>query len=508
MKKLFNLINHPKLSKLHTPVWLAVFLAILLITRIPSLFEPFSYGDEMIYLTLGEAIRRGMVLYKDIHDNKPPLLYLIAAVAGNVFWFRSILAIWMIATTYLFWRLTQILFPKRERMQQIATVAFGLLTTLPLLEGHIPNAELFMVGPTIAALLILLNWKKTPKNLIFSGLLFSTAALFKVPAVFDLPVIFVFWFIVSSKGAKSIVDITKRAFFVGVGFAVPILITFAWYAYRGAFDQYLVAAFLQNVGYLSSWRPDAVQQSFLSKNMPLLIRGAVVAIGTFLVWLNRKKFSKSFILAVIWLLFSLFAVTLSERPYPHYLIQSTPAISLLIAILIASPKIEQVFAIIPLGLAVFVPVYFKFYYYSTSDYFSRFSQLATGQISQRQYFDKFDGNVWRNYKIAEFLRASSNPSDPVFVWGDSPPIYALSRRLPNYKYVAQYHIYDFSNEEELLTSLEANPPVFVVVLPNNNFSPVMTKFLDSSYTIIADIEGAKVWRLLTQQVIKTIKRYN
>ena len=90
------------LEKIHLPHWLTILLAIVLILRIPSFFEPFSYGDEMIYLTLGEAVRQGKTLYLFAHDNKPPLLYLIAAIAGNVFWFKVILAGWMLATTVIF----------------------------------------------------------------------------------------------------------------------------------------------------------------------------------------------------------------------------------------------------------------------------------------------------------------------------------------------------------------------------------------------------------------------
>ena len=98
------------LNKLHLPHWLTILLAVVLVLRIPSFFEPFSYGDEMIYLALGEAIRRGIPLYKGIHDNKPPLLYILAAVAGNVFWFRVILTAWNLVTIVLFWHLMGVLF--------------------------------------------------------------------------------------------------------------------------------------------------------------------------------------------------------------------------------------------------------------------------------------------------------------------------------------------------------------------------------------------------------------
>src|SRR6185369_12395776 len=133
------------------PKWLFIVLIAIIILRIPTFFEPYSYGDETIYLTLGEGMRHGLTLYKDIHDNKPPLLYATAALAGSLFWFKAILCFWMIGTTVLFWKLTEHLFPKKKNLQCIATIVFAILTTLPLLEGRTANAELFMLGPTIGA---------------------------------------------------------------------------------------------------------------------------------------------------------------------------------------------------------------------------------------------------------------------------------------------------------------------------------------------------------------------
>jgi len=59
----------------------------------------------MIYLALGEGVRQGIPLYLSLHDNKPPLLYLAAAISGNLFIFKVILAFWNIATVYIFWKL-------------------------------------------------------------------------------------------------------------------------------------------------------------------------------------------------------------------------------------------------------------------------------------------------------------------------------------------------------------------------------------------------------------------
>jgi len=285
VRKKLNRLN----DRLHTPTWLFYILIIVLIFRIPSFFEPYSYGDEMIYLALGNAMRLGVPLYSGIHDNKPPLLYLTAGISGSLFWFKAILALWNLITIFLFWKLVEKLFPKNARLQKIATIIFAILTTIPLLEGNIANAELFMIGLTIGGFLILLKTKLNFKHLFFAGTLFSLAVLFKVPSAFDVFSILFLWLILAKPKVKNFKKIIRDTIFLGVGFITPIAITFVWYTANGAFSQYLIAAFLQNVGYLSSWRPSDVQEPFLTKNGPLLLRAAVVLFGfVFLFW-GRKK---------------------------------------------------------------------------------------------------------------------------------------------------------------------------------------------------------------------------
>jgi len=488
------------LDKIHAPTWLVILFAIVLILRIPSFFEPFSYGDEMIYLALGEGLRQGMVFYRDIHDNKPPLLYMLAAVARNVFWFRVILAFWNLATVFIFWKLAILLFPKKEKLQKVATIIFALLTTLPLLEGQVANAEVFMLLPSLAAFLILLSKKLNFRNLFGAGMLFSMATLFKVPAAFDLPVIITLWLIFLKSETGGFKDFIRKTLFLSLGFLAPILLSFLFYFLKGALGEYVIAAFLQNIGYLSSWRASAPHQPFFVKNGPLLIRGGIVLLGLIVLYLKKSKLSKVFIFSIIWLLFSLFAVTLSERPYPHYLIQSVPAISFLLTMLVMDKTIEQVLVIIPLSITVFVPVYYKFWHYPTIPYYSRFVQFAVGKISKEEYFAKFDGNVNRNYKIADVILRSTGKRDKIFVWGDSPTIYALTRRFPPLKYIATYHIQDFYSKEMVIKALETDNPKLVILLPKSPEFKELTPFVRKSYFLLDEIDGAEIYYLMSPKI--------
>lgn len=488
-------------KNLHTPTWLFVLLSIVLVLRIPSFFEPYSYGDELIYLTLGEAIRQGIPLYSGIHDNKPPLLYITAAIAGNLFWFKAILALWSLTTVYLFWKLSEILLPKHGKAQILATSIFAVLTTIPLLEGHIANAENFMIGPIILGFYLLLSQKPNTKNLFISGILFSIAALYKIPAAFDIPAIIFYWIIIQKKLDKqAIIKIAKRTAVLMLAFLVPIGFTFIWYYFRGAFAEYLIAAYLQNFGYLSSWRPSDIQKPFLEKNGPLLIRAVVVAAAGLVLFLKRKKLSKEFLFTSFWLFLTLFAVSLSERPYPHYLIQSVAPIAVLFATLFTSRRMEQVYSIIPLFFAFLVPYYFHFWHYETLSYYQRFVRLTTRQVSTQEYLNTFGSHVLRNYKIASYITSLTKPSEKIFIWGDGVAVYALSRRLPPIKYVADYHIKDFSSETEVVEQLTQNMPAFIIVLPKEDPPPTLRTFLHSNYGQIDEVEGAQIWKLLGPQV--------
>lgn len=497
------------LDKIHTPHWLTALLLLIFIFRIPSFFEPFSYGDEMIYLDLGEAVRRGWVLYRDIHDNKPPLLYLTAAVAGNVFWFRVILAGWMMATTVVFWKLTLKIFPKDKKSRQVATAFFATLTTLPLLEGQTSNAELFMIGPIIIAMYMLYDLKEVKtKTIIMAGLFFSIATHYKVPAAFDMGTVVFLWILqIKRFSKKQIVNIFKKGIYFTLGFLSLLLFFFAWYTIRGAFNQYLVAAFLQNFGYLSSWRPDSVVEPFYIRNGPLIVRGIILLSGLMILYSFKNKLSKKYLFSCAWLLFALFGVTLSERPYPHYLIQIVPASSLLVAMFITDKTVEQSLTVIPLLLTIAVPVYYHFWHYPTYPYYKNFVQFTTNQKNKDEYMDYFGGNTRRNYSLAEYVISNSKREDGVFVWGDdASTIYALSRRLPPTKYVASYHINDFANPDDIINQFKSNPPSLILILPGSANFWQLDSFIQTNYIQMPDMQGTQVFRY-SETISKLLQKY-
>lgn len=475
LHKLGDVLRLPDL-----PNWIVGILALVLILRIPSFFEPYYYGDEMIYMTLGQGVRQGLTLYRDVYDNKPPLLYLTAAVAGNLFWFKIILAFWNIVTIIFFFKLAKRLFNSSKSVI-VSTSIFAILTTIPLLEGNIVNSELFMIEFTILAFFLLLRDKLNSKMIFFAGTLFGVGALFKIPAAFDAPVIVLYWLITNPKNWK---DIVKNTFILGIGFVTPFFVTFVFYFSQGAFYDYLTAAYLQNLSYIHSWTV---------RDVPVVYRLGVVALGIAILWLFKNKLSKKFIFFCLWTLFALFGVVLSGRPYPHYFIQAVAPVSFLLAIFFTDKTLEQSLTVIPLALAFFVPVYYKFYFYPSASYYQRFINFATQKTSKAAYFNSFAPTVNRNYEIANFLVMSSTTKDKVFMWDpDSPTVYALSRRLPPIKYVAPYHVNDYSNKADIAKQIWINPPKFIILTSNNPYLE-LSPLIKQKYLLIQQIGNADIY---------------
>jgi hypothetical protein len=59
--------------------------------------------------------------------------------------------------------------------------------------------------------------------------------------------------------------------------------------------------------------------------------------------------------------------------------------------------------------------------------------------------------------------------------------------------VADYHIRDFSSNEETLKLLIANPPQIIVVLPEAEEMRELQTFIADQYVPIKTIDGATVW---------------
>lgn len=474
--------------------FLLVTSFIFFLLRLPSLFEPYWYGDEGIYQVLGMAIKSGKLLYRDAWDNKPPLLYALYGVfSSDQFTVRLVSLIFGILAIISFYYLAKELFADKEDLKRFkkiilpATFIFSIFFGIPLLEGNIANSENFMLFPIILGAYLLiksLNSKKEFYLLSASGLLLSIAFLFKVVALFDFAAFLAFLIIADSPrnpisifSKKNIVNLILKIYPFVLSFITPIILVALFFFFNGAIKDFISAALIQNVGYVG------YGNSFLFKNGLLLIK--LIFLSLFLIFLFFKKsiFDKSSLFIFIWIAFSLFNAFFSQRPYTHYILVLLPSYILLLGLVLSNKKMQKI--TLTLSVLIFFLVAKNFnIYWKTFFYYQNYISFITNRKSVSSYMDFFDRKVSRDYEIAQFIKTHTTEKDNIYVWGNSAQIYKLTDKLPPGRYTVAYHVTSFRNaENETYEALKKSNPKYIIIESSKDFIPFPVPMYQSKIKI-------------------------
>lgn len=519
LKKIDVFLDH------QTALLLNLFLLVIL--RIPNFFEPYWYGDEAIYLTVGNALNKGGQLYTTIIDHKTPLIYQLARVP-NQFYFRLLNLGWMLITTIAFWLFAKKLF-KNSIASFFATLIMVLLTSLPWLEGHIPNGELFVMGFVMVGAVLFTNtrvWKNffSKKNswprerkkegflLFTSGTLFSLAILTKVPALLDLTAFLAIFALLllsdmfsinkSFKDwSKTLKQLLWRILIFSLGIILPILISILYYRSLGSGQDYLDYGLLYNLRYSQSWQLN-FDSSFLNFSFSLLGKTLYFFAFVVLIALNTKEINKRFQFISIWFVASLYSTLLSSRPYPHYFIQMIPPFALLLVEIILGLKVKSKtrinnFKSVASGvgliaLTIYIMLLFNFKPYSTSKYYSQFWKVASGQISKEEYDYSFNNLVRDNQKVAKLIEELG--LEKIFIWGTNPMLYAQTKTVPTSRFTVAFHIKDFEDYARTLAQIKQEEPRLIVVMRNDQDTfPDLNTYLKDSYLINSEFQNMNLY---------------
>jgi hypothetical protein len=465
-------------------IWIVAVACILFVVlRFPSIIEPSWYGDEGIYQVMGRAINEGRVLYQEIWDNKPPLLYLIyAAFNGNLFSVKLLSLLSGFLSVVAFFILVRKFF-KNKLAVYFSIFLYVFLFGSPILEGNIANAENFMLLPIITSAIFVLEYSKNRKlkHLVIAGLLLSISLLLKIVAFFDFAAFLIFLLIMDAKKNRELL-VNHYATY---GF-VFILLFFAFSVYflaNGAFYDFFQAVFIQNLSYVGE------------ENSLLIPMGALVFktlfLGAFIYLLKKKssKLSEQTIFIYLWTAFALFNAFFSERAYTHYLLVLLPAFCLLAGNLFEEKK-WRLFELALISGIVIVSLFHFQVYRKNIEYYINFFDFITNQKSITEYESFFDNNTPRDYMIAEFILANIREEDKVFLWSDSAQIYALSGKLPIGKYIVAYHIKFYENADiSTKQQIEMTKPKYIVQTAEGQ----LDSDLLSSYSLRYIISGAKIY---------------
>lgn len=475
---------------------LVLFIILGLVLRLPSLFEPYWNSDEGVYLAVGQAIRRGLSAYEDVYDNKPPLLHLLAAISPEQLHFRILSSIFVLLSLLVFFKICQKLLVNKAISSIL--IIYLLLTNLPLLEGNTGNAEMFFQLTSLVGIYLWARGSTTSSVQKLSlGLIFGIGFLFKFHAVFDLAPLVVYILLFQPDSFfKSLRERFYDVFIIIVGFSLPFIASLIPYYFYGTINYYLDAAFIGNLDYATRWGNSPT--IIMEKLSPITLAGRsiLLVVVTSLLFLFKKRISKTEALVFLWFSFSLFSVLLSGRPYPHYIYQLVPSLCLVIFILFKGERFSRFFAATFLGLLLVSVIKFNFYVYPVLGYYRNFYLWITNQRSATDYINHFNWNDSRNVEIANYIKKNSSPDDKIYLAGDQPVIYALSDRRPAGSYLYQYQVFDFGKTDDLLTAFRSAPPkVIVIFLEEERFWEGFEDLLASKYVLATSIGNALIYSI-------------
>lgn len=486
---------------------LIIIVFVFFVLRIPSLIEPEWYGDEGIYQVIGLALHKGGLLYRDIWDNKPPVLYIYyALVNGDLFLIKFLSLTFGAAAVITFFYLARQLFLRKPLSVYLSTAVFAILFGMPVLEGNIANAENFMLFPILFSLLLItkLKSRSSPLLPICSGLLLSLAFLTKIVAIFDLCAFMVILFSLRFY-TKSFVDIRKHflqspRYVISVmrqevllltAFFIPIILTGFYFLAMGSMGDFIRATFSQNVGYVGWKNYLQINLGIIQVAIPqgvLIFKIIVLAVVVLGLVTYRRRFGVSSLVIYIWLSFSVFNAFFSGRPYTHYILVMLPVMCLLLGLAVAQKRKGMVHAAVFLVLVLLVYLNFD-YYKKITPYYKNYVDFVMGEKSVKNYQKFFDADTPKNYDLAQFIRENTTDTDNVMLVSNSSTVYYMADKLPPGRYIVAYHIEFYKNAiDETKKALDIKNPKYIISTNDN-----LAKEFIGSYTLQYVLHGVKIY---------------
>jgi len=489
---------------------LAIVLFLIFLLRFPSLFEPFWYGDEGIFAAVAKNLNIGGTLYQTAWDNKPPMIYLTYALifktlGVSMFWLRLMTIIVVLITATLIYEIAKEILSGKRAL--VATFIFGFLTSMRLIEGNLSLTEIFMILPITFAMFLAIYREFDLISLFFSGVLFAIASMYKQVGALEALALGIFLFLAS----KNFWEFVKKGVVLTVGFAIPFGLTVLYFAPKGLLSDYVFAAYTYYRIYLGESPRYALFINIL-KFLPII---SAVCWGIYKRSLRSspamqdaglKKIKGEitvFQLFLLWAAFSFLGSYFSGRTYGHYLVQATPAVSLLLASISLKPKFTRAQAIF--AVFFFIPLVFLTKLLFTNflsagpinqvSYWQNFTEFLLGKKSLNAYNDYFDSNVNSIMALGDFLNANNVHGEYVYIWGDYPWLYAISDVKNPIRYVTSFHVFGVPNgREEVIAKLEENQPVYIIKPPNSiGYFAELERLIGERYTYLAQVENSQVF---------------
>lgn len=211
----------------HKTILFFIFLFVLL--RIPSFFEPFWGNDDNLYATIAKEMQNGKVLYTDVFDHKPPLIfytYFLGTGLDKLFYSKLLNLISGLIALIGIHILSKELI-NTEKLQKVSLGIFTALLATPVIQGTSVNAENYFITFSIWALIFVLK-KKSKWHLFTAGSLFAVGFSYKFHPILEAASIGLFLAVEDGFNIKALKNTIKEKLLpYSAGFIATFTIIFA-----------------------------------------------------------------------------------------------------------------------------------------------------------------------------------------------------------------------------------------------------------------------------------------
>jgi hypothetical protein len=464
--------------------------------------------DEGAYATIAQGVLDGKVPYRDLFDNKPPLVYgwysLSFAIFGESVWAPRILASVLLSlTTLAVFGQAKLVMPRG--VAYTAAAVFALSTGLPWVALH-ANTEAYMLLPLVTSLIAFTLAVRSGRLWWFvaCGALGGLAVMTKQVAMWNvlaLAVVAASW---RPAEAESLLHRLRPAACILAGAAAAILAVALPFLVNGSANDLVYANLSYNWLYVGAI---SMAQRFLNAGYGLLLFFGVAApvivaaiVGLLSLWRERRH--RTYYAVAAWAAGSAVGVATGGRFFPHYFLHLLPALAILSAVVfyeswqrggptgVSKPVLAVAVALVVISAGTNAVLY-------------AFPRQAEHAVAARVYHQK----EWEQYgdELGAFIKRRTEPGDTIFNLGRESYVYFYADRQPPGRYFNDWAVhYDDRNLEELLVDLRTEKPKYVIdsaLQPlfedyDDSHPPALMRFIDENYRYIGQIYFADVYELI------------
>ncbi|MEI6222800.1 MAG: hypothetical protein WCP97_08615 [bacterium] len=429
---------------------LLVLVAIFVILRLPSFFEPYyNVADDAFYAAIAKHFAYGKMLYRDVWDNKPPgifIVYYLAYRLGSTFIYTRLFNLIAGLITFFLLFLIGKRHLNKAKLFLFLSAACFLLNYLRL-EPNRVNAENFFIALTTAGIYFFMKKKYIP-----AGFCYGFSFFFKLYPLIEFIFLGIFLLSLIEKNYSTRIKSFGK-FCIG-----PILIYFSLFFVLFIFGN--LSDFLQATMslFLSHWGQYNYPMGLILLPNTLSIR--IILAGAFFFLFasmyRKKEYSYEKTVSLIWLLGGMTTVTLTEKNDAHSLLEIVPSLLLVFAFMLKKTGFFTVYflrSILTFGVCVFAFLALftqgnPFYKVNTYAYYFNFAALVSNSTSIEEYRSSYGQDLNDFYTTVDYVNQNLPPRSSVYYIGYNLWFYELTTFINPVKYFPPYHLSFLGQETE------------------------------------------------------------